>query len=304
MEKESIGHFLKYNNTVPIVLGILFLSTSATMAASPAVRDSVYSAETTVRSVDNSYVVALDVEDYPFAMRVVSILEDDEYLYVEYEFDTVDVADYVWQDVTRVQKLTVSKALLQNQDFKSYVESELAQVLGNEIAHLTEVKASESRKGMSEKVVATEYSGLVGKFIEPSEERVPQYVSVVDKNDPLAIKNPKPLLTWDANAKPKPVVPPRQEEDDETPPAPVDQCPDLEGLQESASECPSGGGGEEEPPVGEPPVEEPPVEEPPAEEPPVEEPPAENPGEGDTGGDTGGESGGESSGDSGGEGTP
>ena len=32
-QEKGLMHFLKYNNTVPIVLGILFLSTTATMAA-------------------------------------------------------------------------------------------------------------------------------------------------------------------------------------------------------------------------------------------------------------------------------
>ncbi len=270
MEKEgSVVHFLKYNNTVPIILGILFLSTTATMAASPAVRESVYSAETAVVSVDNSYILSLDVEDYPFAMRIVSIVEDDLYYYVTYDFDTVDIIDSVWQDVIKRQELRVSKQLLGSGNLKPYIESELAQVLSSEIDKLVQTQMYEKRLGSSQKVVATEYRGLVGKFVDPSEERVPQYQTPIPKNDPLRVKNPQPLVTWDENNQPEPEEPVR--------PRFPDQCPGIAGIQTSEDECEPSGGGEEEPPSEEPPVEEPPVEEPPVEELPAEEPPAEEP---------------------------
>ena len=41
MEEKGIAHFIKYNNTVPIVLGLIFLSTTATFAATPAAREAV-----------------------------------------------------------------------------------------------------------------------------------------------------------------------------------------------------------------------------------------------------------------------
>ncbi len=195
MEKETVAHFIKYNNAVPIVLGILFLSTSATLAASPVVRDSVYSAQTQVVSTDNTYIISASLDSYPFAMRITSITEDDSYYYLTYDFDTIDIVDGVWQDVMRTQELRISKELLGEGDFEAYVESELAQVRSHELAKLKETQAYEKRIGMSEKIVATAYAGLIGKFFEPTAEHVPQYISEIDKDNPLYIKNPIPLVT-------------------------------------------------------------------------------------------------------------
>lgn len=291
MEQEkTFAHFIKYNNTVPIVLGILFLSTSATLAASPEVRDSIYEAESTVMSVDTTYLLAVDLDDYPFAIRITSVTEDDIAFYVAYEFDTIEIADSVWQDVTRIETLQVHKEALKG-DFETYVEFQLAQVRDSALERLKETQNYQRTLGASQKTVATAYKGLIGKFREPDEMIVPQYESKISKNSDLYIKNPQPLVTWDANAEPS--------SGGDT--SSRDKCPDMPGTQFTEGECvpwsPPGGGGEgepppEEPPAEEPPPEEPPAEEPPAEEPPAEEPPAEEPPAQDPPGEGGGEEGG------------
>lgn len=298
MEKEnSIVHFIKYNNTIPIVLGILFLSTTATMAASPAVRDSVYSSSTTTKSVDNTYLISVDLERYPFAMRVTKVTEDDEYFYLSYDFDTVDVADGVWRDVVRKQELRVSKALLGGGNFEAYVESELSQVKSLEFEKLSAAQKIAQKAGASQKIVATSYSGLVGKFIDPSEEHIPQYVSEISTDDPLRLKNPQPLVTWDQNAEPEeqdPEIPPSDNNDGggdtQNPPdePATDYCPTMDGIQDDPNTpCETtggGGGGSEEPP-----------QEDPAPEPSNDAPPASDAGGGTSDGasDGGGETGGE-----------
>lgn len=272
MDKEgSVAHFLKYNNTVPIVLGMLFLSTTATMAASPAVRDSVYSSESTIQSADNSYLLATNLEKYDFAVKITKIEEDAEYYYLSYELETIDVVDGVWQDIVRENILRVSKALLGKGDLEDYARSELAQVRASELYNLQLAQKNEEKIGKANKVVTTTYKGIVGKFMEPTEEVALQYQSEIAKNDPLRLKNPKASLTWDANA-----VQEMPDEEEEENPWDRDECPNVDGIQLDPSDCPAdSGGGTEEPPVEEPPVEEPPAEEPPAEEPPVEEAPAE-----------------------------
>lgn len=259
-KKNSIADFIKYNNAIPIALGILFFSTSATFAANPAVRDSFYASQTVVQSVDNSYLLEADIEDYPFSFRIGGVTEDDDYLYVAYDFDTIDVVDSVWRDVTKQSVLRLSKALLGEGNLRSYAESELAQVLSQERFRLTETQAYERKLGVSSKVVATEYKGLVGKLIDPKVEQVPQYESQIAKNDPLRVKNPQPLVTWDANAKAELVEGGEGPQDD----GPRDYCPDMAGQQDLPSMCAPGA----TPPAQEPPGEE----DPPAEEPTQSEP--------------------------------
>lgn len=245
----SFGNFLKYNNAVPIFFGILFLGTTGVFAASPEVRDAVYSETPVVHSVDNTYILSADLDTYPFAMRVTEVTEDADYFYVAYDFDTIELAEYVWQDVVKKNTLRISKSLLGTGELEKYVESELAQVRAHEVRRLKETQAYEKNIGMSQKVVATVYAGLVGKFLETSSESFPVYTPPpqLNPNDPLYIANPQPSLTWDENAVPPPVY---------TPPPVVETPP---------------------PPAPSTPPQEPPAEEPPAEEPPVEEVPAETP---------------------------
>lgn len=274
--ERGVGHFIKYNNTVPIALGILFLATSGVFAATPAARDAMYAVTSTVQSIDNSYIIAVDLEDYPLTMRITSVTEDDENYYLTYDFNTIDVVDHVWQDVVRKETLTIHKALMRGASLEAYAQKELAQVRGHELARLQETQSYERKLGASQKVVATVYSGLIGKLIEPSVERVPQYESPVDTNSPLYIRNPQPLLTWDENAEQKEPATATTSDNDETDgggsTVVEDRCPDLPGVQINQADCASEGA----PPVDEPPTETP-TQEPPATEPPVEEEPAPEP---------------------------
>lgn len=258
--ENKILHFLKYNNTVPIVLGIFFFSTTATMAASPAARAAIYNAEQQVVSVDNSFIVGVDLDDYDFPIEILSVREDDAYYYLEYRITTIDIIDYIWRESSRIDTLRVSKTQLGEGDLEEFAESEFAQLRAREEKRLLETQNYEKRLGSSQKVIATVYSGLVGEMMTPEEERIPQYAGEAAKDDPLRLKNPKPLVTWDANAKvamPKPPTdePPEEDEDNgdpgggENPPPPTDVCPEIEGVQENTSECP---GGEEDPPVEDP----------------------------------------------------
>lgn len=262
---SRIAHFIKYNNTIPIVLGLLFFSTSATFAAVPAVRDSFYSSETEIRSADNSYLLSVNIESYDFSMRITRVSEDSDWYYVDYDFDTIDVVDAAWQSVTYQKTLRVSKALLRGGDLRAYAESELSQVRDQERQLLTEAKEREKKNGLSQKVVATVYTGLVGKLITPDEETAPYYQPTPEeqaKNDPLRVKNPKPLVTWDENAKvivPKAPLPPGLPQD----PTPGEGS----GTPDEGPEAP----GDEPPATTTPPTDTPPEEPPVEEEPPVVE---------------------------------
>lgn len=277
----KVVQFLKYNNTVPIILGILFLSTSATLAASPEVRDAVYSAQSQVRSVDNSYITSVNLDTFPFAVKVTGVTEDDYYYYIAYDLRTIDIADYVWQAVTKTDTMKIHKDSLRGGELKDYADVEFAQIRNRELQRLIQTQEYERALGTSQKTVATAYTGVIGKFVEPNEETLPFYQpppELQDTDSSLALKNPVPLVTWDENAQPEPVgivveepsdEPSNNENPTEPEPTEPDACPDIEGTQASVEECP----GQPEEPV----TEEPPVEQPPVEEPVVETPPEETP---------------------------
>ena len=178
---ERITHALKYHNAVPVTLGALFLAASGALAASPDVRDVVVSSETTVRSVDNGYLLAADLAAFDPKLTVTGVTEDASFFYVDYSYRTVAIRDYVWRDVERKETLAVSKAALGAEDLGVFVARELGQVVDRERVYLAEAQGIERAKGETKKVATTEYGGLVGKFLDPEETVFDGYAPVKDE---------------------------------------------------------------------------------------------------------------------------
>src|SRR3989344_4510311 len=152
-------HFLRYDNAVPIALGILFLGATGVFAATDP--EAIYSAQEHVLSVDNTYLARKDLAAWTPRAEITGVTEDAENYYVAYRFTTIDNHDYVWQDVVKDETMTVSKADLgQYRDLGIYVTEQLRQKIGREFERLRETQARE-KKNVTEKMVATAYSGLI-----------------------------------------------------------------------------------------------------------------------------------------------
>ena len=63
--------FLRYDNTVPLVAIGLVLFAGGAFAASPEARDAVLRAEEMIVSIDNSYIVDLDLDSYTPKIQIV-----------------------------------------------------------------------------------------------------------------------------------------------------------------------------------------------------------------------------------------
>jgi len=197
---KRLMHFLTYNNAVPVLLGILFLSSGLVFAANDEVRgfvaDSVYQAEQKVVSVDNSYIANKDLNSYSPKVSIDGVTEDDEFYYVSYTLTTIALDDYVWQDVAQQRVMQVTKtALGEYTDLGVYVTEQLKQIVDNQVAYLREVQGIEQRQ-VTNKVVATAYGGLIGQFIDDSTEALPGYIPLVSEPegedvDPVAIAKSK-----------------------------------------------------------------------------------------------------------------
>ncbi|HYF10039.1 MAG TPA: immunoglobulin-like domain-containing protein [Candidatus Paceibacterota bacterium] len=183
---KRLLHFVQYNNALPIALSAIFLSVSGAFAASPDAREAVYSAEARVRSVDNTYLASLDPATRDFKLLIVSIKEDEEKYYVEYSFNTVDIKEYVWQEIPVTKMMTVSKKELLGGDLGIFVAKELAQLLDAQRTYLAEAKKIALKEGVTQKVVTVEYSGLVGKFLSPTEETFAGYTPTKPDTEELA----------------------------------------------------------------------------------------------------------------------
>lgn len=167
---KSFFEFLSYHNAVPVAFGILFLGAAGAAAATPEVREAVIDSHEVVRSIDNSRIVSVDIDLLTFNIEITNVEEDDEYYYVTYTIQTIDLVDSVWQDLLRENELVVSKVFLGERDLGVYASKEIAEVRDAERERLRETQVYEKEIGASQKVVATVYSGLIGNFVEPVEE--------------------------------------------------------------------------------------------------------------------------------------
>jgi len=191
---RKLAHFIKYNNALPIGVAVLLLSTTGALAASPEVREAaagaVYSKESQVVSIDNSYIVNKDLSSYMPRVEITNVTEDEENYYVDYRFSTIDLEDGVWQDVTKGKQMKVGKVALEGKDLGLYVTRQLKEVVDGELRRLIETQEIEKGIGESQKQVATAYGGLIGKFVDPTVETLPGYEPVIP--EPVSVVVPKP----------------------------------------------------------------------------------------------------------------
>ncbi len=174
---KNLANFLLYNNLMPVAFGVLFLGSAGALAASPEARDTILQATEVVRSVDNSYIVNADVANYPYSVEITLVTEDSERFYIDYSLSTIDIENYIWKGVVKHKTLEVVKGAIVGSDLAEYVSRELTQVREAEKARLIETQNIERSLGETQKIVATEYSGLLGALVPPKEEVFVEYVS-------------------------------------------------------------------------------------------------------------------------------
>lgn len=178
MHKKLI-EFIKYNNAFTIIFVIVFLGAGIGFAANPEMRGNIYSSQDTVVTVDNSAIVSADLDNYNFSLRINNVTDDGKNYYATYSYWTMAIIDGVWQNQKVEKTLTVSKEALGNKDLGLYIARELGENINYELSSLKRIQKSEREKGESQKVVATEYSGLIGKLLDPKEQVIEGYNPVI-----------------------------------------------------------------------------------------------------------------------------
>ena len=176
---KKIVNFIKYNNLFTLVIMFVMLGTGVSLAASPEVRAGVISSKDTVRSIDNSYIISADLTHYNFGLKITGITEDADNYYVAYSYQTIGLVDYVWRDVPNTKSLTVSKAALGKEDLGVFVSDQLGQLVDSQLAYLKNVKQIEIQKGMTQKVISTQYAGLIGSMLSATDKTFDGYVPVM-----------------------------------------------------------------------------------------------------------------------------
>lgn len=174
--------FLSYNNAVPIGISVVLLGAGSAFAAGNP--DAILASQQQVITVDNTYIANKDLSTYTPRVEITGVTEDDDNYYVAYSFTTIDIQNYVWKDVTRSERMVISKKELEG-DLGLYVTKRLHDVIENERAYLAQVQEKE-RKAVTQQTIATTYSGLIGKFLDATTETLPGYTPVIQPPAPEA----------------------------------------------------------------------------------------------------------------------
>lgn len=182
---QKIINFIKYHNAFTIIFAVIFFGGGIVFAASPEARDGVYAAKTSVTSVDNGAIVAADLDNFNFNLKINSVTEDEKNYYAAYSYQTLEIDDSVWQNKEINKTLTVGKEALDGRDLGLYVQKELGENINYELSYLKRVQKMEKEKGESQKVVTVEYSGLVGKLLDPKTMVIEGYEPVVPPPAPV-----------------------------------------------------------------------------------------------------------------------
>jgi len=179
--------FIKYNNAFTLIIGFIFLGTTATFAASPDVRNAVsravVSETTTVLSLDNTYLLAQDFDNFDSKLQITAVTEDESTYYITYTYTTIVIVDSVWREVAQEGTLTLTKKEVTGRDLGLYVAEELGEMIDNNLVYLREVQEAEKEIGETQKMVAIAYSGLVGKFLSSEEKTFDGYEPVVEEEE-------------------------------------------------------------------------------------------------------------------------
>lgn len=176
---KSFVSFLKYNNALPIAVTILMLGTASTYAATNP--DKILSEEKMVVSIDNTYIANKNLDNYSPKIKILSVREDKDAYYVEYEFTTITLLDAVWQDVKTIEIMDVPKKTLgEHRDLGVFVTRQLSEHIDSELSRLRETQEIE-RQRITQKKVATTYSGLVGGFLDEKTETIDGYKPIIEE---------------------------------------------------------------------------------------------------------------------------
>ena len=239
--RQKIIEFVRYHNAFVVIMALAFIGLGGALA-SDAGKEALGGVETSVeiKGIDNSAILAADLESFDAMMQIVGVREDAEDYFVEYVYNTFAIENNAWQEISRQEILNVSKAGLGARDLGLYLIEELGEIVENELVFLKEVQEKEIAKGATESVVieTVDYTGLIGLVLDVKNKILPGYEPVVEPEVPVmepavALPVPAPVSAPVPVSEPAPVSSPEPEPAPEPIPAPE---PDPEPEPEQAPE--------------------------------------------------------------------
>ncbi len=173
---SKILHFLKYNNLTVLIVLAVFLLTGGVFAATPAGREAIGTKQTKIEGVDNSLLLAADLDNFNMDFKIDKIDQDESYYYVTYSYLDLAVVNNAWQYQLNEKVRKITRKL--KEDLGVYLADELKQQYDSRIKELRQAKTQAQSQGQESRVEVTEYSGLIGKTLDLAAAVFPSYQPV------------------------------------------------------------------------------------------------------------------------------
>jgi hypothetical protein len=180
---KSLLEFIKYNNAFPIILSVVVFGTGAAFAASPELRQAVFSPARVSAPVgekekptDAKKLLSENLGKFDLDVRIDAVTEDATGYHAAYSYTTLEISGGAWKEVRKNGKMDIPKALLGKRDLKSYLVEQIGQVIDREIVYLSEVQSALKAKNAAEK--SKEYASLSGTEIDEAARKEAEKRSV------------------------------------------------------------------------------------------------------------------------------
>src|SRR3989344_5982764 len=179
---HKILDFVEFHKALTISLAVLLSLVGVSFAAVPDLGSYFFKSEETITSVDNSAIINADLDNLDHNLKINSLRENSSGYEIGYSHDTLGIADGFWQKISLNKTVSVDRSALVNESLGKYVAGKIVDDLSSEIAHLKLIQANEQSKGLTQKVVTTTYSGVIGGFFDET-------IEVVDNTAPPSPSN-------------------------------------------------------------------------------------------------------------------
>ncbi|MFA6393809.1 MAG: hypothetical protein WCW25_02980 [Patescibacteria group bacterium] len=175
MQKSAskIIDFIKYNNAAIIIFSVVFIFGAGVFAAEP---DAIGQKQTRVEGIDNTLLLAVDLENHDFGFKIEKIESDEKYYYATFTYLDISVINSAWQYGTRERTIKVTKNL--KEDLGGFLAGELGEIKDKRLKELMEVKAGAIKNGEEKRIEVIEYTGLIGKTMNLAGNVFPGYEPV------------------------------------------------------------------------------------------------------------------------------
>jgi hypothetical protein len=173
---NRIIHFIKYNNLAILIVLAIFVLSSGVFAQTETGQAIIGQKQTNVQGIDNTVLLATDLENFNQDYKIEKIEQDEKYYYVTYTYLDIVKVNNAWQYQLQQKIRKVSQKL--RGDLGVYLAEQLKQEADKKLSELKAEKDKATAIGPEQRVEVTEYSGLLGKTLDLASKVFPGYEPV------------------------------------------------------------------------------------------------------------------------------